>query len=169
MTYIRVPDGIRRGCYIDGTPPAVRGLASYVNHSCAPNTEIQKRFVRGHIRLCLVSLSKIQAQSEITCSYQWDSAGGNQQPCRCGSGAACSGILWLPARLNPSQIRAWCQADPSLDPNLAAHLSPDEMDTWDEPGDTLYRVHSRDRAAEAAGAAGAVTRSSARGDGSARS
>jgi SET domain-containing protein len=71
---------------IDGAVPW--NLARRINHSCAPNCEIQ--IVRGHI--WVVALRDIAPGEELSYDYGFDYCDWREHPCRCGA-ATCAGFI----------------------------------------------------------------------------
>lgn len=70
--------------------------ARFVNHSCAPNCQLQKWVVNGEYRLGLFSIQPIKAGEEVHWDYQFASY-GEPVMCRCGA-ANCRKILAGKAR-----------------------------------------------------------------------
>lgn len=63
-------------------------LARRINHSCAPNCEVQ--IVRGHI--WVVAVRDIAPGEELTYDYGFDYADWREHPCRCGA-KECVGFI----------------------------------------------------------------------------
>lgn len=62
------------------------GRARYINHSCTPNTEVQRWLVAGIPRLGIFALQDISEGDELTLNYNFQPFPGNDlQPCFCGS------------------------------------------------------------------------------------
>ena len=65
----------------------------FVNHSCAPNCEIQKWSVNGLPRMALFSLRDISPFEELSYDYNFSLFNPAEgQPCKCGS-AQCRGVI----------------------------------------------------------------------------
>uniref|UniRef100_A0A0R3RIN6 Histone-lysine N-methyltransferase n=1 Tax=Elaeophora elaphi TaxID=1147741 RepID=A0A0R3RIN6_9BILA len=47
-------------------------IARFINHSCAPNCEMQRWSVNGHYRIGLFALRSIHEGEELTYDYNWD-------------------------------------------------------------------------------------------------
>lgn len=73
-----------QGIVIDS---GIRGsVARFVNHSCSPNCEMQKWFVKGKPRVGLFSIDEISIGAELTYDYNFDwFDGAIKQTCHCGS------------------------------------------------------------------------------------
>ncbi|XP_076465119.1 uncharacterized protein LOC143296954 isoform X2 [Babylonia areolata] len=68
-------------------------LTRFVNHSCEPNTEMQKWNVNGLYHMVLRTLREIKPYEEITYDYNFHSFNMEaQQECRCGS-TECRGVI----------------------------------------------------------------------------
>lgn len=79
------------GLVIDGHRMGSDGR--FVNHSCAPNCEIQKWSVNGLFRMALFSLRDIRPDEELTYDYNFSLFNPSEgQPCRCGS-EQCRGVI----------------------------------------------------------------------------
>ena len=74
---------------------ATRGsIARFVNHSCAPNSRMEKWTVNGKPRMALFAGDRgIMTGDELTYDYNFDPySQKNVQECRCGA-ATCRGVL----------------------------------------------------------------------------
>lgn len=71
---------------IDGDVPW--NPARHINHSCAPNCEVQD--IRG--RIWIVALRDLLPGEELTYDYGFDYAESWNHPCRCGA-ADCAGYI----------------------------------------------------------------------------
>ena len=85
------------GMFLDAKP--MGSTARFANHSCDPNSQLQKWVVLGEPRICLVPLHDLKAGTEITYNYQYyqdgldiDNAAMTRQRCLCGS-VKCSGTI----------------------------------------------------------------------------
>ncbi|XP_071051493.1 histone-lysine N-methyltransferase ash1 isoform X2 [Onthophagus taurus] len=79
------------GMVIDGH--RMGGDGRFVNHSCAPNCEIQKWSVNGQFRMALFSLRNVEAGEELTYDYNFSLFNpADGQECRCGSDI-CRGVI----------------------------------------------------------------------------
>ncbi|KHN77835.1 putative histone-lysine N-methyltransferase lin-59 [Toxocara canis] len=68
-------------------------MARFVNHSCAPNCEMQRWSVNGQHRIGLFALRSIDKGEELTYDYNWDSFDFyGVTPCSCGV-PSCRGFL----------------------------------------------------------------------------
>ena len=70
--------------YLDA---ANRGsIARFVNHSCEPNSRLEKWTVGDETRVGLFTSKELKAGEEITFDYGWtDSADTKPQKCYCGT------------------------------------------------------------------------------------
>ncbi|XP_058169354.1 histone-lysine N-methyltransferase ash1 [Anopheles ziemanni] len=65
----------------------------FVNHSCAPNCEMQKWSVNGLFRMALFALRDITPNEELSYDYNFSLFNPSEgQPCRCGS-EQCRGVI----------------------------------------------------------------------------
>ena len=74
---------------------ATRGsIARFVNHSCAPNSRMEKWTVNGKPRMALFAGDRgIMTGDELTYDYNFDPySQKNVQECRCGA-TTCRGVL----------------------------------------------------------------------------
>jgi hypothetical protein len=71
---------------IDGRPS--RGIARFINHSCAPNCRVE--VIRGHI--WIVARRDLAADEELTYDYGFPFAEWRLHPCRCGA-PRCAGFI----------------------------------------------------------------------------
>ncbi|XP_056642508.1 histone-lysine N-methyltransferase ash1 isoform X2 [Diorhabda sublineata] len=79
------------GLVIDGH--RMGGDGRFVNHSCAPNCEMQKWSVNGQFRMALFSLRDIEAGEELTYDYNFSLFNPAEgQECKCGS-ELCRGVI----------------------------------------------------------------------------
>ena len=70
-----------------------RGIARYINHSCAPNCTTEE--IDGHI--WIIALRDIKPGEELSYDYMlYDGEG--EAPCRCGA-KKCRGSMYSPAEL----------------------------------------------------------------------
>ncbi|KAH1233893.1 Histone-lysine N-methyltransferase ASHH3 [Glycine max] len=73
---------INRDMVIDAT---YKGNKSrYINHSCCPNTEMQKWIIDGETRIGIFATSDIQKGEHLTYDYQFVQFGADQD-CHCGA------------------------------------------------------------------------------------
>ena len=77
--------------FLDGAKPGAT-IASFVNHSCDPNTCLATYIFKSQLYIVLVSLKTIQPQEFISFDY------GNKYKiikiCFCGSGNCCSKVIY---------------------------------------------------------------------------
>ncbi|KAJ1567124.1 histone methyltransferase set2, partial [Cladochytrium tenue] len=59
-------------------------LARFMNHSCAPNCELQKWVVGSQLRMGLFALRDIKEGEELTFDYKFERYGAEPQICYCG-------------------------------------------------------------------------------------
>lgn len=57
----------------------------YINHSCDPNSEVQKWMVNGMYKMCIFSQKDIQSNEEITFDYKFKRSCAESQLCFCES------------------------------------------------------------------------------------
>jgi hypothetical protein len=67
-------------------------LSRFANHSCDPNCETQKWFVRGLPRMGVFAKRTLRKGEEVCFDYQFERVGTKKQRCHCGS-ANCRGFL----------------------------------------------------------------------------
>ena len=67
-------------------------MARFMNHSCDPNCITQKWTVNGDTRVGLFAIKDIDANSELTFNYQFETVGDTKKSCLCGA-ANCSGYI----------------------------------------------------------------------------
>ncbi|CAL4137305.1 unnamed protein product, partial [Meganyctiphanes norvegica] len=80
-----------RGMVIDGH--RMGGDCRFVNHSCNPNCEMQKWYVKGEYRMALFSLKDIELGTELTYDYNFSLFNPAEgQECKCGS-ENCRGVI----------------------------------------------------------------------------
>lgn len=82
---------LENGCVIDS---GLRGSAArFANHSCNPNSEMQKWYVHGVPRIGLFASDSIPTGTELTYDYNFDwFEGAKMQPCLCGA-SNCRGYI----------------------------------------------------------------------------
>lgn len=69
------------------------GDGRFVNHSCAPNCEMQKWSVNGQFRMALFALRDIEAGEELAYDYNFSLFNPAEgQECKCGS-ELCRGVI----------------------------------------------------------------------------
>ncbi|KAF9934577.1 Histone-Lysine N-Methyltransferase ash1l [Linnemannia zychae] len=67
--------------------------ARFVNHSCSPNSQIEKWFLNGEMSIGIFAAQDIPAGAEISYDYNFSSfSGAQKQRCRCGS-VNCRGYI----------------------------------------------------------------------------
>ncbi|KAF9126225.1 Histone-Lysine N-Methyltransferase ash1l [Mortierella sp. 14UC] len=67
--------------------------ARFVNHSCSPNSQIEKWFLNGEMSIGIFAAQDIPAGAEISYDYNFSSfSGAQKQKCRCGA-ANCRGYI----------------------------------------------------------------------------
>ncbi|KAF9097100.1 Histone-Lysine N-Methyltransferase ash1l [Mortierella sp. AD031] len=67
--------------------------ARFVNHSCSPNSQIEKWFLNGEMSIGIFASQDIPAGAEISYDYNFSSfSGAQKQRCRCGA-ANCRGYI----------------------------------------------------------------------------
>ncbi|CAI5976685.1 unnamed protein product [Closterium sp. NIES-64] len=67
------------------------GHGRFVNHSCAPNAELQKWLVEGHVRVGIFAIKDIAVGTEVAYDYRFVSFGPNKA-CQCGA-ERCRGVI----------------------------------------------------------------------------
>jgi hypothetical protein len=73
---------IGNGEYIDACQKG--NIGRFINHSCNPNSEIQKWQVRGELCVGLFTLRDVKAGEELTFDYNYDKSRKDAKPCLCG-------------------------------------------------------------------------------------
>ncbi|OBA20730.1 SET domain-containing protein [Metschnikowia bicuspidata var. bicuspidata NRRL YB-4993] len=81
---------LTKDAFIDATEKGC--LARFCNHSCLPNSYVDKWVVGDKLRMGIFSKRAIEKGEEITFDYNVDRYGAQLQPCYCGS-ASCIG--WM--------------------------------------------------------------------------
>ncbi|KAJ1926232.1 hypothetical protein IWQ60_003982 [Tieghemiomyces parasiticus] len=76
-----VIDATRRGC-----------IARFVNHSCAPNCEVQKWVVGSRFRMGIFTTKPVPKGTELTFDYKFVRYGADPQRCFCGE-PNCKGYI----------------------------------------------------------------------------
>ncbi|KAJ3356730.1 histone methyltransferase set2 [Entophlyctis luteolus] len=66
--------------------------ARFMNHSCAPNCELQKWVVNTQVRMGFFAISDIAEGEELTFDYKFERYGAEPQICYCGQ-PSCKGII----------------------------------------------------------------------------
>ncbi|KAG0266030.1 Histone-Lysine N-Methyltransferase ash1l [Mortierella polycephala] len=67
--------------------------ARFVNHSCAPNSQIEKWFLNGEMSIGIFASQDIPSGAEISYDYNFSSfSGAQKQKCRCGA-PSCRGYI----------------------------------------------------------------------------
>jgi SET domain-containing protein len=72
---------------IDGQ--TLDNTARYINHSCAPNCEVEKT----SDTIWIVALRDIAAGEELSYNYGYDASNYQENPCNCGAPNCCGYIL----------------------------------------------------------------------------
>ncbi|CAI5511837.1 unnamed protein product [Closterium sp. Naga37s-1] len=67
------------------------GHGRFVNHSCAPNAELQKWLVEGHVQVGIFAIKDIAVGTEVAYDYRFVSFGLNKA-CQCGA-ERCRGVI----------------------------------------------------------------------------
>ncbi|KAL5205606.1 hypothetical protein ABZP36_033815 [Zizania latifolia] len=73
-------------------------MSRFINHSCEPNTEMQKWTVDGETRVGIFALRDIKVGEELTYDYKFVQFGANQD-CHCGS-SNCRKMLGITKPVN---------------------------------------------------------------------
>jgi SET domain-containing protein len=68
--------------YIDATKKG--GIGRFANHSCNPNSEVQKWVVGRRLRMGIFTKQDVIKGEEITFNYNVDRYGHDAQICYCG-------------------------------------------------------------------------------------
>jgi RNase H-fold protein (predicted Holliday junction resolvase) len=77
----------------EGIDATLRGnIARFINHSCDPNCETQKWWVKGETCIGIFAKKDIPKGTELTFDYQFERLGVAKQKCLCGS-VNCRGYL----------------------------------------------------------------------------
>ena len=118
---------------IDGYRVANEGR--FVNHSCAPNCEIQKWAVNGYYRMCLFSTRKIEPGEELCYDYKFDNY-GSKQACKCGA-RKCRGVLGKVNEknraLDSDHNSAHEDSDENGNPAVVLTKTPQEVQNEEKP------------------------------------
>ncbi|XP_052902605.1 histone-lysine N-methyltransferase ash1 [Anopheles moucheti] len=98
----------------------------FVNHSCAPNCEMQKWSVNGLFRMALFALRDILPNEELSYDYNFSLFNPSEgQPCRCGS-EQCRGVIGGKSqRIKPIPLGS--------SNGSAGHRNPSEAGTDTDP------------------------------------
>jgi len=78
-------------------------MSRFINHSCEPNTEMQKWTVDGETRVGIFALRDIEKGEELTYDYKFVQFGADQD-CHCGS-SYCRKMLGTTKSLNSLLLR----------------------------------------------------------------
>ncbi|RLN34228.1 histone-lysine N-methyltransferase ASHH3-like isoform X1 [Panicum miliaceum] len=78
-------------------------MSRFINHSCEPNTEMQKWTVDGETRVGIFALRDIKKGEELTYDYKFVQFGADQD-CHCGS-SNCRKMLGTTKSLNSILLR----------------------------------------------------------------
>lgn len=81
---------LQKGEFIDATEKGC--LARFCNHSCNPNSYVDKWVVGHKLRMGIFTKRDVAAGEEITFDYNVDRYGSEAQPCYCGE-YNCIGVL----------------------------------------------------------------------------
>jgi histone-lysine N-methyltransferase SETD2 len=81
---------LQKGEFIDATEKGC--LARFCNHSCNPNSYVDKWVVGHKLRMGIFTKRDVAAGEEITFDYNVDRYGSEAQPCYCGE-PNCIGVL----------------------------------------------------------------------------
>lgn len=81
---------LQKGEFIDATCKG--SLARFCNHSCDPNSFVDKWVVKGRLRMGIFAKRDISGGEEVTFDYNVDRYGSQVQPCYCGANN-CVGYL----------------------------------------------------------------------------
>ncbi|RKP05448.1 hypothetical protein THASP1DRAFT_32709 [Thamnocephalis sphaerospora] len=76
--------------YIDATKKGC--LARFINHSCNPNSVLQKWTVGARMRMGIFTLRRVAQGEELTFDYKFERYGAEAQPCYCGE-PNCKGYI----------------------------------------------------------------------------
>ncbi|KAE8689525.1 Histone-lysine N-methyltransferase ASHH3 [Hibiscus syriacus] len=114
---------INRDMVIDAT---YKGNKSrYINHSCCPNTEMQKWIIDGETRIGIFALRDIKKGEPLTYDYQFVQFGADQD-CHCGSSGCRRKLGVKPSKPKMSSDAAAlklvaCQVNGSLPVGTSRH------------------------------------------------
>lgn len=81
---------LNQGEIIDATRKG--GLSRFINHSCDPNSILQKWVVGAKMRMGIFALKNINPGEEITFDYKFERYGAEPQKCFCGA-ISCKGFI----------------------------------------------------------------------------
>ncbi|CAM8935130.1 unnamed protein product [Rhodiola kirilowii] len=126
---------INRDMVIDAT---FKGNKSrYINHSCSPNTEMQKWRTEGETRIGIFATHDIKKGAELTYDYQFVQFGADQD-CHCGAIGCRQKLGAKPGKLKASS------ADDSFEAVAAHHVYQhgDATDTGNRQFDYSHRRQS---------------------------
>ena len=110
---------------LDGAAPA--NPARFLNHSCAPNCDVE--CVEG--RLWVVARRRIEPAEELTFNYGYELQNLEEHPCRCGA-AGCVGFM-VAAEFHDLVRRRYGagRAQPGSPPSAAQPLADDRKERVD--------------------------------------
>ncbi|KAK1399882.1 Histone-lysine N-methyltransferase ASHR3 [Heracleum sosnowskyi] len=81
--------------------------ARFLNHSCDPNCNLEKRQLDGETRLGIFASRTIQAGEPLTYDYRYDQFGPDQVKCQCGA-SNCQGYLGVKRKkAKVEELRNW--------------------------------------------------------------
>ncbi|KAI7517432.1 hypothetical protein KC331_g21708, partial [Hortaea werneckii] len=81
---------LTKGEFVDATKKG--NLGRFCNHSCNPNSYVDKWVVGDKLRMGIFAERNIQAGEELTFNYNVDRYGAEPQPCYCGE-PNCTGYI----------------------------------------------------------------------------
>ncbi|GAA0148172.1 hypothetical protein LIER_07691 [Lithospermum erythrorhizon] len=153
---------INRDTVIDAT---YKGNKSrYINHSCCPNTEMQKWSVDGETRIGIFATRNINKGEYLTYDYQFVQFGADQD-CHCGA-TMCRRKLGVkpskpktPASASASTMKIVVREVADASPKLKAVLSQKEVHQGGGPSGISRRPASRGRSRNCIGKVLTIKRS----------
>ena len=110
---------LTKGEFVDATRKG--NLGRFCNHSCNPNSYVDKWVVGDKLRMGIFAFRKVQAGEELTFNYNVDRYGAEPQPCYCGE-ANCTGYIGGKTQTERAT---------KLSTTLIEALGIEDADAWD--------------------------------------
>lgn len=138
------------GLYVDGKH---RGSESrFINHSCAPNCELQPWVVKGRMRIGIFAIKDIEEGEALSYDYQFDTNEDDIFQCYCGA-PTCRGTMAPKKKMNKASLSRAERTKLLVDGRKKDKESQSRKTTSEEeksrsytgkmlPGDTINEIRS---------------------------
>ena len=110
---------LSKGEFIDATKKG--NLGRFCNHSCNPNSYVDKWVIGDKLRMGIFAEKHIKAGEELVFNYNVDRYGANPQPCYCGE-SNCTGFIGG---------KTQTERGTKLSAATIEALGIDDLDEWD--------------------------------------